>query len=170
MVSPAHWWCEVGLVKGIGRYLGMEVIDVPEATGDIKTDELAMARAVVAALHHHPFVLCNLKSPDVAGHDSDMIAKVRTVEKLDRLVGYVLEHAGENTYLAVTADHSTPVAAGDHTGEPVPIVIWGPHVRTDQVETYGERPCAYGALNRITGKDIMKMLTSYAQRQEKFGA
>jgi 2,3-bisphosphoglycerate-independent phosphoglycerate mutase len=161
---------EVGLVKGIGKYLDMDVIDVPEASGDLNTDEIAMAKAVVDALQRHPFVLCNLKSPDVAGHDFNAKAKVETVEKLDRLVGYVMDHAGDNTYIAVTADHSTPVAVGDHTGEPVPLSIWGPHMRTDNVSQYGERPCATGSLGRITGKDLMKLLTSLAMRQKKFGA
>ena len=161
---------EVGLVKGIGKYLGMEVIDVPGATGDINTDEIAMAKAVVDALDRHPFVLCNLKCPDVAGHDFNAAAKVQTIEKLDRLVGYVLDHVGENTYIAVSGDHSTPVAVGDHTGEPLPLVIWGTHVRTDTVLTYGERPSAMGALQRVRGMDVIKLLTSLTVRQEKFGA
>jgi 2,3-bisphosphoglycerate-independent phosphoglycerate mutase len=161
---------EVGLVKGIGKYLDMAVIDVPEASGNIKTDEIAMAKAVIAALATHPFVLCNLKSPDIAGHDSNPLLKIQTVEKVDSLVGYLLAHIDANTYLAVSADHSTPVAVGDHTGEPVPIVIWGPSVRTDQVSSYGERPSAQGSIGRITGKDLMKIMTSSALRQEKFGA
>ncbi len=161
---------EVGLVKGIGKYLGMEVVDVPEASGDINTDEIAMARAVVEALGRHPFVLCNLKCPDVAGHDGDAMAKLRTVEKLDRLVGYLLEHVGPNTYLAVTGDHATPVLAKDHTGEPLPLVIWGPHVRPDQVVAYGERTSARGSLHRVLGKDVLKLLTSLTLRAEKFGA
>ncbi|HEX2949123.1 MAG TPA: 2,3-bisphosphoglycerate-independent phosphoglycerate mutase [Armatimonadota bacterium] len=161
---------EVGLVKGIGKYLGMDVIDVPEATGDLRTDEIAMAKTVIDALDKHPFVLCNLKSPDVAGHDSQPDAKVTAIEKLDRLVGYILEHCPENTYITVSADHSTPIVVGDHTGEPVPIVIWGKNVRTDQVEIYGERPSAQGSVGRIRGKDIMRILTSYTLRQEKFGA
>ncbi|MHB9130671.1 MAG: 2,3-bisphosphoglycerate-independent phosphoglycerate mutase [Armatimonadota bacterium] len=161
---------EVGLVKGIGKYLDMDVIDVPEATGDINTDEIAMAKAVVAALEKHPFVLCNLKSPDVAGHDFDALAKVKTIEKLDRLVGYLLDHVDNNTYLAVTGDHSTPVLVGDHTGEPVPIVIWGPHVRTDHVATFGERTSAQGSMQRVAGKEVMKILTSLTLRADKFGA
>jgi 2,3-bisphosphoglycerate-independent phosphoglycerate mutase len=160
---------EVGLVKGIGKYLEMDVVDVPDAKGDITTDELALAKAVVAALDRHPFVLCNLKSPDVAGHDGKPMDKVKTIEKLDRLAGYVLEHA-RDTYIVVTGDHSTPVAAMDHTGEPLPIVLWGPHARTDSVTAFGERPCASGSLQRITGKDVMKLLTSYTLRAEKFGA
>jgi len=166
---PGGMVVEVGLVKGIGKYLEMDVIDVPEATGDINTDEIAMAKAVVAGLERNPFVLCNLKSPDVAGHDGEALAKVKTIEKLDRLVGYVLENV-KDTYVVVTGDHSTPIEAKDHTGEPLPIVLWGPHARTDKVTTFGERPCATGSLNRITGKDVMKLLTSYTLRAEKFGA
>ncbi len=161
---------EVGLVKGIGKYLGMEVIDVPEAHGDLTTDEIAMAKAVVDALTRHPFVLCNLKCPDVAGHDGDAQAKLQAVEKLDRLAGYVREHAAPNTYLAITGDHSTPVLAGDHTGEPLPLVIWGPHVRPDQVAACGERPAARGSLHRTRGTDLLKLLMSLTLRAEKFGA
>lgn len=161
---------EVGLVKGIGKYLDMEVVDVPEATGDMRTDELAMARAVVSALDRHPFVLCNLKSPDVAGHDFSATTKMAAAEKLDRLVAYVAEYSGANTYVAVTADHSTPVLVGDHTGEPVPLMVWGPHVRRDVVTRYGERPCGEGSLSRVRGTDLMKLLTSLTLRQEKFGA
>lgn len=161
---------EVGLVKGIGKYLGMEVVEVPEATGDLQTDELAMARAVMTALERHPFVLVNLKGPDIAGHDFNTAMKIRAIEKVDRLVGYLLAHIDNNTYIAVTADHCTPVAVGDHTGEPVALEIWGPHVRTDQVASYGERPSAMGGINRVVGTDLMPMLTSLMLRQEKFGA
>ena len=84
--------------------------------------------------------------------------------------GYLLEHFDGNTYIAVSGDHSTPVLAGDHTGEPVPIVVWGPHVRTDAVATFGERPSARGNLGRVSGKDVMKLLTSLTMRQDKFGA
>jgi len=160
---------EVGLVKGIGKYLEMDVIELPGASGDLQTDEIAMAKAVVEALDRHPFVLCNLKGPDVGGHDGQPLVKVQAIEKLDRLVGYVLEHV-DDTYIVVTGDHSTPVAAMDHTGEPLPIVLWGPHVRNDNVVAFGERPCAQGSLLRITGKDVMKLLTSYTLRAEKFGA
>jgi len=160
---------EVGLVKGIGKYLEMEVIELAEASGDLRTDEIAMAKAVVDALSRRPFVLCNLKGPDVGGHDGQAQVKVQAVEKLDRLVGYILEHV-KDTYVVVTGDHSTPVAAMDHTGEPLPIVLWGPHARTDEVTSFGERPCARGSLLRITGKDVMKLLTSYTLRAEKFGA
>ncbi|KPJ63901.1 phosphoglycerate mutase [candidate division KD3-62 bacterium DG_56] len=161
---------EVGLIKGLGRYLRMEVIDVPGATGGKDTDEQALARAVVEVIGRHGFVLCNLKAPDLGGHDNDPQQKMEAARKLDRLASYVREEMGDRAFLAVTADHSTPCAVGDHSGDPVPIAIIGPGVRTDSVTTFGERPCAHGGLHRIRGSDLMNILTNLMAVQEKFGA
>jgi 2,3-bisphosphoglycerate-independent phosphoglycerate mutase len=161
---------EVGLIKGLGRYLEMEVVDVPGATGSRETDEGALADAVLAALGRHPFVLCNMKAPDLSGHDGNPKAKAEDIEKLDRLVQRVVEGLQEPACLAVTGDHSTPCSVQDHSGDPVPIVMWGPGVRTDAVKAFGERPAQTGGLGRIRGHDVMSILTSLTARQEKFGA
>lgn len=162
---------EVGLLKGVGRYLRMDVIDVEGATGSLDTDEQAIARAVLEALQTHDFVLCNVKAPDVAGHDGQSYKKVETVEKIDRMLGTLLSEVDpQNTIIALTADHSTPVSIKDHSGDPVPIVIWGEGVRTDAVDCFGERPCARGGLGRIRGFDIMNIITNLLSIQEKFGA
>lgn len=161
---------EVGLIKGIGHYLKLEVPEVPGATGGYDTDELALARAAVAALDRRDFVLCNLKTPDLAGHDGDALRKIEALKKFDRLVGYVAEQLGAGAYILVTGDHSTPVAVRDHSGEPLPVAIAGPGVRTDAVREFGERSAAVGGLSRIRGADLMPILTSLVNVQEKFGA
>lgn len=161
---------EVGLVKGIGRYLGMTVIDVPGATGGLDTDVMAIGRAVVEALQDHDFVLCNVKGPDIAGHDHNPRGKVEIVQKIDAMLGYLLSNLPRDTYLAFTGDHSTPCSVGDHTGEPVPILFWGPEVRRDQVTTFGEGTAYQGGVCRIPGTAIIPILTSYMGVQEKFGA
>jgi 2,3-bisphosphoglycerate-independent phosphoglycerate mutase len=160
---------EVGLVKGIGRYIGMDVIDVAGSTANIETDTEAIGRAVIEALGRHPFVLCNVKGPDVAGHDGHAGDKIRIIEKIDAMLGQIMTGV-ENVTIAVTGDHCTPVTFGDHTGEPVPILIWGPHVRPDDVRTFGERSVSTGGLHRIQGKDVMNLMTSYMGTAEKFGA
>ncbi len=162
---------EVGLLKGVGRYLKMDVIDVEGATGSLDTDEQAIARASLEALKNNDFVLCNVKAPDVAGHDGEPYKKIEAVEKIDRMLGTILSGiAPHNTIIVLTADHSTPVIVKDHSGDPVPIVIWGEGVRTDEVNSYGERSCARGGLGRIRGLDIMNILTNLLSIQEKFGA
>ncbi|MBI3910968.1 MAG: 2,3-bisphosphoglycerate-independent phosphoglycerate mutase [Armatimonadetes bacterium] len=161
---------EVGLVKGLGRYLGMEVIEVPGSTAGLDTDTQAIGGAVIEAAGRHPFVLCNVKGPDVAAHDHNAPGKVAIIEKIDAMAAQIVTALGDRLILAVTGDHTTACTYGDHTGEPCPILFWGPTVRTDSVQRFGERPCAAGAVGRIRGTDVLRIMTSYMNVQEKFGA
>ena len=161
---------ETGLIAGIARYLEMTIPDVPGATGGADSDELALAKAIIAMLEDHDFVLCNFKGPDLGGHDSQPMPKIAAAVKLDNLVAYVLDHAPAGLHLAVTADHATPISFGDHTGDTVPLAICGPNVRPDSVRGFGERAVVSGGLSRIRGSDIMNILTNLMGTQEKYGA
>jgi len=161
---------EVGLVKGLGKYLGMDVIDVPGSTASLDTDTEAIGRAVIEAFRDHDFILCNVKGPDVAGHDGNAMGKVHIIEKIDRMIDQILKGVQGRVILAFTGDHSTPVTFRDHTGEPCPILFWGPPVRRDLVTTFGETAASQGGVGRIRGLDVVKILTSYMGVQEKFGA
>ena len=162
---------EVGLIKGIGRYLGMTVPDVPGATGSHDTDVEAIARATLEMLEGHDFVLVNLKAPDVGGHDQDPETKIKDIELMDKLVGLILDGLdASQVYVVLTADHSTPISVGDHSGDPAPIAIMGPDVRRDDVSEFTERACSKGGLCRIRGRDILPILTNLMGVQEKFGA
>lgn len=162
---------EVDLVRGLGEYLAMDVIDVPGATGGADTDEMAIAKAVEAALADHDFVLANIKAPDLGGHDGNPQAKIAAVEKVDRAVGYLLEKLDWNsTVMMIAADHCTPCSLMDHSGDGIPVAFFGYGVRPDRVTAYGERPAAAGSVGHITGDDVMRILLSYAGRQAKFGA
>jgi len=167
---PGACVVETGLIAGIGRYLKMTVPQVPGATGGADTDEAALARAVLEMLADHDFVLCNLKAPDLGGHDSDPRTKMAAAQKFDNLVRDVLESAPDDLHLAITADHCTPINFGDHTGDTVPIAIRGPNVRPDSVRSFGERAVVAGGLVRIRGFDIMPILTNLMGVQEKYGA
>jgi 2,3-bisphosphoglycerate-independent phosphoglycerate mutase len=161
---------ETGLIAGIGRYLRMSVPDIAGATGGANTDELALAGAVVEMFQDHDFVLCNLKAPDLAGHDGDAGAKVAAAQKLDNLVQHILDNGPDDLHLAVTADHCTPVGFRDHTGDAAPIAVSGPNVRPDAVAAFSERAVVGGAIGRVRGLDVMPILTNLMGVQEKFGA
>lgn len=161
---------EVGLIKGIGRYLGMDIIDVPQATGGLDTDTLAIGKALIKSLGNYDFILCNVKGPDVAGHDGNYQAKVESIEKIDLMVGYILKNLPSQVCLSLTADHSTPVSVKDHSGDPVPILFSGPTVRVDEVDKFSERTVTKGGLGRIRGLDVMNILTNLGNLSEKFGA
>ena len=162
---------EVDLVRGLGQYLAMDVVDVPGATGGKDTDEMAIAAAVVTALDDHDFVLANIKAPDLGGHDCDVEQKMAAIAKVEHAIGYLLERLDfTQTVIMVTGDHCTPVTFGDHTGDAIPAVFYGCGVRPDEVQAFGERPCMAGGLGNFTGEDIMTLLTNFTGTQEKFGA
>lgn len=161
---------EVGLVKGIGKYLGMDVIDVDGATGGMDSNIMAIGEAVVKAFKDHNFILCNVKGTDVGGHDGTAEGKIKIIEEIDEMLGYLLKNLDGNTNIAVTADHATPITFKDHSGDPVPIVFWGPGVLSDDVTKFSERAAMKGGIQRICGMDVTNILTQLMGIQTKFGA
>jgi len=161
---------ETGLIKGVAKYVGMKIIDVPEATGGLDSNLIAMAKAIIDALKDHNFVLCNVKGADIGGHDGISQSKIDLIDQMDVMVKYLLDNIGPETYIVLTADHSTPVSVKDHSGDPVPIVFWGPGVRTDECRSFDERSVAKGGIHRIRGIDVMNIITQLMIVQDKFGA
>jgi 2,3-bisphosphoglycerate-independent phosphoglycerate mutase len=160
----------VTLIKGICRTVGMEVLDVEGATGTLDTDMNAKADATIGALAKHDFVYVNVKAPDICSHDGLARKKVEIIEKIDKMVGRLVERLPDGILLAITADHSTPVSVRDHSGDPVPILIFGEDVRRDGVQHFDEISCAKGAIGRIQGKDLMPILKNLSNRCEKYGS
>ena len=159
------------LIRGVCKAAGMKLIDVKGATGTPQTDFMAKAKATVQALKTNDFVLLHVKATDVASHDGNIKQKIELIEKIDSMLGYVLNNIDlGSTYLAVTADHTTSSLTRDHEGDPVPIAITGPYVRRDVVEEYDEKACAKGGLNRIRGVDLMPILMNLIGKTKKFGA
>jgi len=159
------------LIRGVCKIAGMKLIDVKGATGTPQTDFAAKAESAVQALKTCDFVLLHVKAPDVASHDGNIRQKVELIEKIDNMVGYMLNNIDiDLTCLAVTADHTTSLMTKNHEGDPVPVAITGPYVRSDDVEKFDERSCAKGGLNRIRGMDLMPILMGLLGKTKKFGA
>lgn len=160
----------VTLVKGICRMVGMEVVDVPGATGGLDTDYKAKADAALKLLQTHDFVFMNVKAGDIAGHDGDFRMKVQVVESIDTMLSIILKDLSEDVVVALTCDHSTPVAVRDHSADPVPLAISGGGARFDGVKEFDEISSSSGALGRIRGMDLMPILLGVADRARKFGS
>lgn len=161
---------ETGLINGVARYVGMAITEVPGATGGADSNLINMADAILERLKDFDFVLCNVKGADLGGHDDAPQVKMDMIRKLDEMVAHLVARLPANTYIVLTADHSTPCEVMDHSGDPVPIVYWGNGVRTDRCERFDERSVTSGGLGRIRGIDVMKILTNLMGVQEKFGA
>lgn len=160
----------VTLVKGICRLVGMDVVEVPGATGGLDTDYKAKGDAAIRALDSHDFVFMNVKACDIAGHDGDFRLKVQVIENIDSMLANMLKDLHEDVVVVLTADHSTPVVVRDHSADPVPVAISGGGARIDHVKEFDEMSVASGALGRIRGKDLMPTVMGVADRAKKFGA
>jgi len=155
------------LVKGVCRLAGMTVVDVPGADGSVRTDLDAKAGAALKLLEDHDLVLLHVKGFDEAGHDGNARAKIELIERTDSMLGKFIDAVD---IITVAVDHTTPVSLKNHSGDPVPVLIYGPGVRTDDVQTFGERAVARGGLGRIRGKDLMPIIIDLIGKSEKFGA
>ena len=161
----------VPLTKGVCKVAGMRLLPVPGATGTYETDVMAKAKVAVGALDSYDFVLVHFKATDLASHDKKPQKKIEMIEKFDALVGFLLNNVNlEETFITVTADHTTSSVKKEHSGEPVPVAIMGPCIRTDDVREFGERTCAKGGLGRIFGRDLMPILVNLLGKAEKAGS
>lgn len=148
------------LYKGIAEYLGMDVIDVPGATGGIETDVSAKISASLERLRSgYDFLFMHLKGADVvAEEEGDFRKKIAFLEKADKAFAPLFDFDG---IIAITGDHATPCVLKDHSTDPVPILIFGRE--TDNVKAFNEVDCQKGKLGHLSGAEIMPKLISDAK-------
>ncbi len=114
----------VDLMKGIGIYAGLEVLNVPGATGYIDTNYEGKVSYAMESLREKDFVCIHVEAPDEAGHQGSLEDKLTAIEDFDsKVVGPVLtalKATGEEFTVLVLNDHPTPVELKTHTSDPVP--------------------------------------------------
>ena len=162
---------ETGLIMGIGRFAGMDIIEMDDVTGGIDTNLYNIRDTIIDQVKNsdHDFFLINIDGADEAGHDGQIKEKKEFIEKVDEVVMSEIIKL-EDVYIFLTADHSTPISVLNHSGDPVPVIIRGPEVRVDDVSEFSEVACAKGGLCRIRGSDVMNIMMDLMNYAHKFGA
>jgi len=127
----------VDLLKGIGKYAGLEVIDVPGATGLLDTNYEGKVRAALDALARVDFVYLHVEAPDEMG-------------LLEGLRG-----SGYEWRVCVLPDHPTPVALRTHTSEPVPFAMVGAGIEADEMRRFGEKEAEERGSERVMGWELV---------------
>ncbi|RZN34426.1 MAG: cofactor-independent phosphoglycerate mutase [Methanosarcinales archaeon] len=146
----------VDLLKGLAIYAGMDVIEVPGATGYLDTNYAGKADYAVRALEDHDFVYVHVEAPDEAGHAGDLDAKVTAIESFDeKVVGRVLDRCSD-CVIMVLPDHPTPISLRTHTADPVPFAIYGHGA--DSVSAFDERSAAKGSHGLMVGADLIRLM------------
>ncbi len=117
----------VDLVKGIGIYAGLRVIDVPGATGYLDTNYEGKVEYALRALEEVDLVMIHIESTDETGHEGKADLKIRAIEDFDsRIVGPVLQGMKrfEDYKVLILSDHPTPIDLRTHVNEPVPFALF----------------------------------------------
>ncbi len=155
-------------LHGLARAVGLEPVHAPES-GDPGADLRRRLELVGERLDGgDTFVFSHLKATDAAGHTKDPAVKQRTIEILDAELG---DLPTDRAVVCVTGDHATPASPEViHSGDPVPLLVGGPGVRADSVESFGELDCSRGILGHLRGPDLMPVLLNAADRPLYLGS
>ena len=150
----------VDLIRGIGKYAGLNRVMVEGMTGLADTNYENKAQAAIDMLRKHDFVYLHIEASDEAGHDGDLALKLKTIENLDsRIVRPIYEEVStwkdNPVCIAILPDHPTPVELRTHVDEPVPFIIWYPGITPDRVETYDEGRSGSGRYGVLRLEEFM---------------
>ena len=158
----------VDLIRGIGRYAGLDVINVPGATGLWDTDFQAKAEAAIEALQTNDFVYLHVEASDEAGHDGDLHMKLGCIEHIDHLLlAPILSQwsmindqwsmVNDQCSIALLPDHPTPIRLRTHTAEPIPFCIYYPGIEPDGVQTFDEVAAKEGVCGLLQGNQFIDL-------------
>ncbi|MDQ6796897.1 MAG: 2,3-bisphosphoglycerate-independent phosphoglycerate mutase [Actinomycetota bacterium] len=149
------------MYRGLARLVGMEVLG---PVADLSAQLTIMADSWT----HHDYFFLHHKGPDSAGEDGDFGAKVTAIEALDEVMPDLVALGPD--VVVVTGDHATPSQMAAHSWHPVPVLMWGPLVGRDPVQSFGEGACLGGALGRRPAADLMTIMLAASGRLAKYGA
>ncbi|MBQ8780445.1 MAG: cofactor-independent phosphoglycerate mutase [Oscillospiraceae bacterium] len=150
----------VDLLKGIGKFSGMNVVEVEGATGYIDTNFKGKAEAAVKELADgQDFVYIHVEAPDECGHRNEVENKVKAIEIIDKeILGLILPELDkyDDYKLMILPDHPTPLALKTHTNDPVPFMIYQKSKENEGKAVFTEKTAAETGLFIEKGPEIMK--------------
>lgn len=152
----------VDLMKGIGIYAGLDVINVPGATGWIDTNYKGKAEYALKSLEVKDFVYVHVEAPDEAAHNGMLREKIKAIEAFDELVvGTILKNAKKlgNFRILVLPDHPTPISLKTHTSDPVPFVLYDSrNCKSCSIQSFDEVSAKNSGLFVKDGFKLMEMM------------
>ena len=151
----------VDLIKGIGKIVGLDVIDVPGATGYYDTNFEGKGKYALRSLENKDFVFVHIEAPDEAGHNGDIREKIKAIENFDKFVVGAIWEAFKNRNdfrLMILPDHATPISIRTHATDPIPFVMCGEGIESDNAQVFTEKAAVATEFAVSEGHLLMKKL------------
>ena len=148
----------VDLLKGIANCAGMEVAEVPGATGYIDTDFEGKAKAALDLLPRNDLVYVHFEAPDECGHRNEPENKVKAIEMIDSRVLPILEEGleqYEDYKILLLPDHPTPIVTRTHASDPVPYLLYQKSAPKTGVDTINEETAKATGIYMENGPAMM---------------
>ncbi len=146
----------VDLIKGLGRAAGMDVIDIPGATGLLDTNYQGKVEAAISFLNSGgDFVFVHLEGPDECGHGGQIEDKIESIRRFDSLVAAPLTEAFPDAAVLVCCDHFTPIAVKTHTKDPVPFLLHAKGIPASHVPAFSERIASESEVHVDKGFELL---------------
>ncbi|MDP8260345.1 MAG: cofactor-independent phosphoglycerate mutase [Candidatus Gygaella obscura] len=150
----------VDLIKGIGKIVGLKVINVEGATGYYDTNYAGKSDAAIEVLKKDDYVYVHVEAPDEAGHNGDLQEKILAIERFDQqIVGKILNYLeGQNCdyRLLVVPDHATPIELKTHTADPVPFAMIGKNIVPAAAKAFSEAQAKLSDKKFDSGEELIK--------------
>lgn len=155
---------EMPVERGIALLTGMDVLNLPLPTKDLKKDYTIRAEKVLESIRSYDVLYIHIKGPDEPAHDGNFHAKKESIELIDKyFFANILSKIDSNFIIAVTADHSTPCALKAHSSDPVPLMISGEGFKPDGINSFSEKKAERGSLGVLKGHELMEIFVGYTR-------
>ncbi len=153
----------VDLIKGLGVWAGMEIVEVPGATGYLDTNYRGKAQAALKILQEKDLVFLHVEAPDEAGHAGNMKEKIKAIENFDKeVVAPILDGLKDLGYpfrMLIVTDHFTPIVLKTHAPGLVPFIIYdSTDVKENEDAAYNEKAAERSELVVEQGHRLLSML------------
>ena len=153
----------VPLCHGIAKLIGLDVIYVDGATGELDTNFEGKVAAAVEAIERYDFVAVHLEAPDECTHNNDLPGKLQAIEWLDsRIIAPIVERLESKEIdfrMLILSDHKTLMESLQHDGDPVPYILYDSTTDTGAGLNYTEANGLKGPYVGA-GTDLMPKLFS----------
>jgi 2,3-bisphosphoglycerate-independent phosphoglycerate mutase len=149
------------MYKGLAQLVGMEKIEGPQTIAE-------QFERYVAEYDNYDYFFIHYKYTDKAGEDGNFEAKKKAIEDFDAALPILLGKKPD--VIAITGDHSTPVAMKGHSWHPQPVLLNSACSGSDKLERFTETGANMGSLGVFESKFLIRLMQANAKMFDKFGA